>query len=246
MLRTVLANDLDGAWYETLRTFFIEDPIYYKKYLIDKGSFEKEQIRYQIESLLIQVTNPEIRPLSPIMPGGSSLDPPSTDEYINKYFAEYIMNPEKDFNSDYSYGQFIYPHLDRIIDDLKTNPNNNQMTINIGEPLDHKIPEWFEDDANPGDWGMGFKTGPKVYKYPPCLRVLSWQYNNGIISLHSFWRSWDLWAGMPTNLGGLQLLNEYIAQMSGLETGEMFAYSCGAHIYENCRKLLEGRFMKKL
>jgi len=46
-----------------------------------------------------------------------------------------------------------------------------------------------------------------------------------------YFRSWDLWAGFPTNLGGIELLKRLVAEETGLHNGPMYAYSAGAHIY---------------
>ena len=51
-----------------------------------------------------------------------------------------------------------------------------------------------------------------------------------------YFRSWDMYAGFPENLGGLQLLKEYA--LSYLEDffpvvdGEIIAFSDGLHLYE--------------
>ena len=61
----------------------------------------------------------------------------------------------------------------------------------------------------------------------------------------TFWRSWDLWAGLPSNLGGMALLMDYVSSEIGKEIGWLLAYSSGAHIYqyqvpyveERCRRI---------
>ncbi|HVP23322.1 MAG TPA: thymidylate synthase, partial [Conexivisphaerales archaeon] len=45
-------------------------------------------------------------------------------------------------------------------------------------------------------------------------------------------RSWDAWNGYPANLGGMQLLKEYMAAEIGVEDGEMIVASKGLHIYD--------------
>jgi len=52
-----------------------------------------------------------------------------------------------------------------------------------------------------------------------------------VLTLSCYFRSWDLWAGFPVNLGGLELLKQYVAQETGLENGSMYCYSSGLHIY---------------
>lgn len=244
--RVIVEPTLDAAWYQAIKTPFILDtnqfsttfntPLYCKKYLVDKGSFEGGQVRYQVRSLTVIVTNPETRPLAPIVPEGQT--PPTTDDYIEQYFAEYIMNPEKAPNEEYSYGEFIYPHLESIIKMLTDTPATNQAVINIGGAFEYWI-------ASPDTWPT-IEKYPQYYINPPCLRCITWQYEDGKLHISTFWRSWDLFAGMPTNLGGLQLLNEYVASECGYETGTLTAYSSGAHIYDNCKELAEARFGKKL
>jgi len=193
-----------------------------KIYLTEKGSFENEMERRQFNGLAMCVSHPETRPLAPYVEG-LGIEPPTTNDYIEQYFSEYLMSPNKAANEEYSYGEFIYPSLKWIIDLLKRTPNTNHAVINIGESL--KYGTITMDDCSLPE--------PKLYENPPCLRCLTWQYDNGKLDVGSFWRSWDLFAGMPTNLGGIQLLNEYIALECGYETGKMYAYSTGAHIYLN-------------
>ncbi|MQY73647.1 MAG: thymidylate synthase, partial [Dehalococcoidia bacterium] len=47
-----------------------------------------------------------------------------------------------------------------------------------------------------------------------------------------YFRSWDLWAGFPSNLAAIQLLKEYMASEIGVEDGEIIAMSKGLHLYE--------------
>jgi thymidylate synthase len=49
-----------------------------------------------------------------------------------------------------------------------------------------------------------------------------------------FFRSWDLFTGLPENLGGLQLLKEYVlAQLEfQVQDGPIVAFSDGLHLYE--------------
>jgi len=56
-----------------------------------------------------------------------------------------------------------------------------------------------------------------------------------------YFRSWDLWAGFPSNLAGIQLLKEYMAKEIGVEDGEMIASSKGMHLYDYCWDLAMAR-----
>ena len=69
---------------------------------------------------------------------------------------------------------------------------------------------------------------------PPCLRVITFKVVRGLLQMSLFFRSWDLFAGLPENLGGLQLLKEYVLAQLDFEVqdGPIVAYSDGLHIYE--------------
>jgi thymidylate synthase len=66
---------------------------------------------------------------------------------------------------------------------------------------------------------------------PPCLRHIDTRIQDGKLHFYPYFRSWDLWSGLPANLGGIQLLKEYVASEIGVEDGEIIAASKGLHIY---------------
>jgi thymidylate synthase len=55
---------------------------------------------------------------------------------------------------------------------------------------------------------------------------------DGRLNFIVYFRSWDLWAGFPSNLAAIQLLKEYMAGEIGVEDGEILAMSKGLHLYE--------------
>jgi thymidylate synthase len=67
---------------------------------------------------------------------------------------------------------------------------------------------------------------------PPCLRLIDTRVRYGKLHFIVYFRSWDLWAGFPANLAGIQLLKEYMAQQIGVEDGEIIAVSKGMHLYD--------------
>jgi hypothetical protein len=46
-----------------------------------------------------------------------------------------------------------------------------------------------------------------------------------------YFRSWDLWAGLPSNLAGIANLMEYISSELEINNGEMIVESKGLHLY---------------
>jgi len=162
------------------------------------------QIRRQLPFVTINITNPGTRPLAPITPPG--VPPPTSDEKISAYFVKYLMSPDKEPNEAYTYAEFIHYQLFRIINLLaESGGNTNQATICIGD----KATTFLSD--------------------PPCLRSISFKVYEGKLQMCVYFRSWDLFAGLPENLGGFQMLKEFvlshITPFFKVEDGPMVAFS---------------------
>lgn len=179
-----------------------------KDYKIDRGSYVG-QIRRQLPYLSLIIDHPENRPLSPVCE-----QPVTNDRAIEQYFADYLINPSVSKHEQYTYASRIAPHLETVAEMLKDSQGTNQAVIEIARPEDIGLSD------------------------PPCLRCLGWNIINERLQLSSFWRSWDVHGALPVNLGGLQLLNEMIAEWIDAKSGRLVAYSSGAHIYEHVWHLL--------
>ena len=81
---------------------------------------------------------------------------------------------------------------------------------------------------------------------PPCLRLIDTRIRNGKLHFILYFRSWDLWGGFPSNLGGLQLVKQYMADEIGVEDGEIIAVSKGLHLYEYSWELAKIRTKKDI
>lgn len=179
------------------------------EYLIERGSFAGHH-RKQMPYIAVKIAHPESRPLA-VEYNGCML---STDKAIVNYFTQ-LTTPEKATNEVYTYGERLAPELPKVMNMLKKTPMTNQATIEIGRPEDIEL----ED--------------------PPCLRVVSWKVVDGKLQLSFFFRSWDAVNGVPFNLGGLQLLNEIVAEYTGIPTGPLIAYSDGLHVYDMSYNILD-------
>jgi thymidylate synthase len=177
-----------------------------RTYLIQQGSFEGKQ-RKEIPLVAITIKNPGIRPLRPDVPNG--VPPPTTDEVIEEYLS-YLMTSEKKLNEEYTYGEYMTPQIEEIIKRYKLGFDTNQMCMTVGD------------------------RGSIYQKDPPCLRVVDTRIQDNKLHFVLYFRSWDLWGGFPTNLGGLQLLKEYMAREIGIQDGGIVAFSKGLHLYEHC------------
>lgn len=200
---TVKTFDLNNAWREVLELTASNG----YDYLIQEGSYQG-QFRRQLPNLQVIVAEPSSFSLAPIMPLGFPVI--ANESAIIDYFMKYILSPiRQDGNEEYSYGESIMLALPRVIEMLKNSSGGtNQAAINILGAESVKL-------AN-----------------PPCLRTITFSVVNGFFSLSAFFRSWDVFAALPLNLGALTLLNEYVANETGFTPGMLVVYSSGAHIYE--------------
>jgi len=210
----VRAATIDSAWREVM-WLCVKNGY---DFLVKGGSYVG-QIRKQLEGVKIVIDQPGTRPLAPILPPG--VPPPTSDEKIEAYFLRYIVGSEKSDNEVYTYGEFISKQLVRIVELLvSSNGNTNQATICIGN-----IETTFLDD-------------------PPCLRSISFKVVNGRLNMTVYFRSWDLYAGLPENLGGLQRLKEIVlaylqaAEMQ-VEDGKIVAFSDGLHLYDQYFQIVD-------
>ena len=201
-LTVIEGLNIGDAWYQCLRKALLEG----RTYVIQQGSFEGVQ-RKEIPLVAILMKNPSIRPLRPDIPAG--VPAPTTDEVIEEYMS-YLMTSEKKENEEYTYGEYLTPQIEEIIERYKQGHDTNQMCMTIG-------------------------SRESIYqKDPPCLRVVDTRVQDNALHFILYFRSWDLWGGLPTNLGGLQLLKEYMAKEIGVQDGSMAAFSKGLHLYEHC------------
>jgi thymidylate synthase len=228
------AKTISDAWFQLIYNIF--DHSYTQN--IQRGSFEKEQYRLQYPGIAVYVEHPG-DDIVPTIPPGLGIPSPTSMEYIEDYFANYLMDPNISENETYRYSSRIhYPmpqgetQLQRAMDMLKETPLTNQAVVEIGTPEDYDVCYGKDDKLD-----------------PPCLRLLDFKavpYENRLrLTVTAYFRSWDLWAGFPSNLGGLELLKQYVAGETGLESGPMYAYSAGAHIYGYQEELAKIRTLRR-
>ena len=175
------------------------------EYTIDKGSFEGTH-RKELDFVIIHIKKPGTRPLVPDVPQG--VPPPSSNEYVEEYLS-YLMTDVKQPHEQYTYGEDLAPQIEKVILRYKQDgPECNQLCMSVGS------------------------AGSLDIEHPQCLRLVDTRIRYGKLHFIVYFRSWDLWAGFPTNLGGLQLLKEYMAEEIGVDDGEMICLSKGLHLYE--------------
>jgi thymidylate synthase len=175
------------------------------EYKIERGSYAGQH-RKELDFVVLKVKNPETRPLTPDVPQG--VPAPTTMEYIESYLP-YLMTAHRAEGEQYTYGQYLENQITEVIRMYKEDGlNTNQAFMAVGDSQ-----SIFLDD-------------------PPCLRGIDTRIRDGRLHFFVYFRSWDMWAGFPSNLAALQLLKEYMASEIGVGDGEMIASSKGLHLYE--------------
>lgn len=197
----VEARDLSEAWFLCLRKTLTNG----FKYRIERGSYTG-QYRKELDFVVIKISNPGTRPLTPDVPLG--VPAPTTMEYIESYLP-YLMTAHRAEGEQYTYGQYLERQITEVIKIYKEDgPSTNQAYMTVGNSQSIFLPD------------------------PPCLRGIDTRVRYGKLHFIAYFRSWDLWAGFPSNLAAMQLLKEYMASEIGVADGEMIVSSKGMHLYE--------------
>lgn len=174
------------------------------RYIIDAGSFAGQE-RVEFDMIHGQIGHPGSRPRVPDVPPG--VPPPSTGNYVDEYLP-YLMTSAKQPGEQYTYGQDLEPQIAAVINMYRTQGyNTNQAYMAVGDRDSIKLPD------------------------PQCLRGIDTRIRYGKLHFIVYFRSWDLWAGFPSNLAAIQLLKEYMAAAIGVDDGELFFSSKGLHLY---------------
>ncbi len=182
------------------------------KYKIERGSYAGQH-RKELDFVVVQVRHPAARPLIPDVPQG--VPPPSTMDYVESYLP-YLMTAHKKEGEQYTYGQYLETQIAEVIRMYKEDGfNTNQAFMAVGDSRSIDLPD------------------------PPCLRAIDTKIRNGKLHFFVYFRSWDLWAGFPSNLAAIQLLKEYMSSEIGVGDGELIATSKGLHLYEYAWELAQ-------
>jgi thymidylate synthase len=140
----------------------------------------------------------------PIIPSTPQGVPPPIDEYL-----PYLMTAHRREGEQYTYGQYLERQIPKVIEMYQRDGHNtNQGFMAVGDDKSIDL-----DD-------------------PPCLRAIDTRIRDNKLHFFVYFRSWDLWAGFPSNLAAIQLLKEYMASEIGVDDGELIASSKGMHLYE--------------
>ncbi|MGE4357649.1 MAG: thymidylate synthase [Candidatus Omnitrophota bacterium] len=219
------AFDLDDAWFQCLSQILE----YGHVYTITRGSYQGQR-RLEFDFVTVRVRKPEHQ-IIPLMPEGCGIPAPTSLEYIQSYL-NYLLTGTKTDTEDYTYGErLVEPKIrtEEIIDgkkmikEMPLHCNQIEEVINIYRKQGY--------GTNQAIMEIGMPSDIKLVD-PPCLRLIDTRIRYGKLHFILYFRSWDLWGGFPSNLGGLELVKQYMAGEIGVENGEIIACSKGLHLYE--------------
>ncbi len=182
------------------------------KYKIERGSYAG-QSRKELDFVVVRVKYPGTRPIIPDVPQG--VPAPTSMEYIESYLP-YLMTAHKKEGEQYTYGQYLERQIAQVIKMYKEDGyDTNQAFMAVGDRQSIDLPD------------------------PPCLRGIDTRIRDNRLHFFVYFRSWDLWAGFPSNLAAIQLLKEYMSSEIGVGDGELIATSKGLHLYEYAWELAQ-------
>ncbi len=219
------AFDLDDAWFQCLSAILDKGLIY----TITRGSYEGQK-RLEFDFVSVRVRKPGHQ-IIPIIPEGMSIPAPTDMDYIQGYLA-YLLTGAKTETEDYTYGERLVDPKVKIKQNLDGKELISDMPLNVNQI--EEVIKMYKDKGpgtNQAVMEIGMPSDIKLTD-PPCLRIIDTRIRYGKLHFILYFRSWDLWGGFPSNLGGLQLVKQYMAEEIGVEDGEIIASNKGLHLYD--------------
>jgi len=248
----VEGTTLDDVWFRLLLECYNHGRVNH----ITDGSFAGAN-RLEFDYVAGTIYHPTTRPLAPIMP--SNTPPVTTDEKIEEYFINYLMDGKNlEGNEHYRYatwvtgGEYMLPHsiIDMWDGDEYLFGNGDgdwQVMMTVPNQL-----QWCMDHYKKKGFGnnhaciqVGYPESSYAYDIPweteadrqtsPCLRLIDTHIKKDEgwkLCFHVVFRSWDLFAGWPENMGGITMLMEHMAGELGVEVGTLSFSSLKCHTYD--------------
>lgn len=260
-VKCIRARDLPDLWFQAVHDILDTG----RRFVVDRGSYAG-QIRLEYDYFCGHVTYPGTRPLIPDIPIACGIPNPVEESYIfggpgvSRSYMEYLMTGYKEPGESYTYGE----RLTRVPiggDKLKWWRENNTEIIDQRQ-VDGKIIvqeadilylnqiEWIIDTYRrfgPRNNQMVLQVADPsdlTLRDPPCLRSIDTRIQDDSLSFVVYFRSWDLWGGLPANLAGIQTLKSYMADEIGVGDGEMIVESKGLHLYGYAEDLAKLRCLR--
>lgn len=219
------AFDLDDAWFQCLSKILDKGHVY----TITKGSYEGQK-RLEFDFATIRVKKPSHQ-IIPIIPEGMNIPAPTDMNYIQGYLS-YLLTGTKTETEDYTYGERLVDPRVKVKHSAGGKEMSKELPLNVNQI--EEVVKLYKDTGhgtNQAIMEIGMPSDIQLAD-PPCLRLIDTRIRYGKLHFILYFRSWDLWGGFPSNLGGLELVKQYMAQEIGVESGEIIAASKGLHLYD--------------
>jgi thymidylate synthase len=100
--------------------------------------------------------------------------------------------------------------LARVLDEIHSNPDSRRLVVSA--------------------WNVGSLERMALQ---PCHVLFQFYVAGGRLSTQMYQRSADVFLGLPFNIAGYALLTHMVAQVSGLEAGELIISLGDVHLYAN-------------
>ncbi|MBW1898363.1 MAG: thymidylate synthase [Deltaproteobacteria bacterium] len=260
-IHKIEARDLPDLWFQAVHDILDHG----QRFTIDRGSYAG-QTRLEYDYFIGHVKFPGSQPLIPDIPPSCGIPNPVEEAYIyggegyDRSYIEYLMTGHKEPGESYTYGERLTKAP--ITGDKLAWWEQNQSEIIDKRDVDGKM--IFEENRqlflNQIEWiirtykQFGERNNQMVLQVahpsdltlvdPPCLRSIDTRVQDGKLHFFVYFRSWDLWGGLPANLAGIQNLKEYMSNEIGVEDGEMIVESKGLHLYGYAEDLAKLRCLK--
>ena len=211
----IQAFDCPDGWYKVLYEIWHTGDPF-------EVGYGSERSRTKKLNLSLEIAHPENRPLV-------DEKAPCDMRYVQWYALKYLWSGVIE-EETYTYGSRLREPVDQIeeaIGRYLEEQGDRQVTLVTRSPMDIK------------------KRIENRKHEPPCLSLIDTEICHGRLHLTCYFRSWDAYAGLPTNIAGIQLFNEaLVSEINrrgnlGIETGKLIFHSKNCHIYERQFKLVE-------
>lgn len=256
------ARDIPDLWFQAINSILDQG----RKFKIDKGSYEG-QTRIEYDYFTGYIEYPGTIPILPDINPSFGIPNPVDFNYVfggkeyNRSYIEYLMSYNKEPGESYTYGERLtkVPIIGTMLDLWdkdssgildKRNVDNKVIFEKEGQLYINQI-EWIIKTYKK----FGWRNNQMVLQVshpsdlmlldPPCLRHIDTRIQDNSLVFFVYFRSWDLWAGLPANLAAIQTLKEYMASEIGVKDGSMIVESKGLHLYGYSEKLAKLRCLKE-
>ena len=258
----IQARDLPDLWFQAVYDILDHG----RRFNIDRGSYAG-QTRLEYDYFMGHIKYPGTHPLLPDIPPAVGIPNPVEEAYIyggegyERSYIEYLMTGRKEPGESYTYGE----RLTRapLTGAKLTWWEEGNTEIIDKRDLDGKAV--FEENGklylNQIEWVIqtykkfGSRNNQMVLQVahpsdltlldPPCLRSIDTRIQDETLHFIVYFRSWDLWGGLPANLAAIQNLKEYMVGEIGVNDGEMIVESKGLHLYGYAEDLAKLRCMRE-